>query len=103
MQNLRRRHPSKGQRMRSVNDVDDLIRRIKALGGGSYQDVSYLRDGTIIGIGDLMFTRAIYIDLDPNGWGKRFCFEDRDLAIAEYVKLQTGDDEPTGWVARRGR
>jgi hypothetical protein len=92
--------------MRSVNDVardEDLIRRIKALGGGSYQDVSYLQDGTIIGIGDLMFTRAIYIDLDLNGWGKRFCFEDRDLAVAEYAKLQTGDDEPTGWVARRGR
>jgi hypothetical protein len=50
-----------------------------------------------------MFTRAIYIDLDLNGWGKRFCFEDRDLAVEEFMKLKTGDDEPTGWVARRGR
>lgn len=56
--------------MRSVNDiarVEDLIRRIKALGGGGYQDVSYLRDGTIIGIGDLMFARAIYIGIYFNG------------------------------------
>jgi hypothetical protein len=50
-----------------------------------------------------MFTRAIYIDLDLNGWGKRFCFEDKDRAVEEYAKLQTGDDEPTGWIARRGR
>jgi hypothetical protein len=49
-----------------------------------------------------MFTTAIYIDMDLNGWGKRFCFEDRDLAIAEYGKLKTGDDEPSGFVARRG-
>jgi hypothetical protein len=92
--------------MRSVNDIardEDLLKRIKELGGGSYQDVAYLRDGTIIGIGDLMFTRAIYIDLDLNGWGKRFCFEDKDRAVEEYAKLQTGDDEPTGWIARRGR
>ena len=57
--------------MRSVNDIardEDLLKRIKELGGGGYQDVAYLRDGTIIGIGDLMFTRAIYIDLDLNGW-----------------------------------
>lgn len=82
---------------------EELLDRIKQLGAGSYQVVSYLRDGTIIGLGDLLFTRAIYIDLDLNGWGKRFCFKDKDLAVEEFAKLQTGDDEPTGWVARRGR
>jgi hypothetical protein len=80
---------------------EELLDRIKRLGGGSYQVVDCLRDGTIIGIGDLMFTRAIYIDLDLNGWGKRFCFDDRNRAVEEYAKLQTGDDEPTGWIARR--
>lgn len=85
-----------------MND-EALLDEIKVRGMGAYQVVSYLRDGTIIGIGDLMFTRAIYIDMDLNGWGKRFCFEDKDRAAEEYMKLQTGDDEPTGWVARRGR
>ena len=92
--------------MRDTIDValdQDLLKRIKELGGGSYSLLAYLMDGTIIGIGELMFTRAIYIDLDLNGWGKRFCFEDRDLAVEEFMKLKTGDDEPTGWVARRGR
>ena len=92
--------------MRDTIDMaldQDLLKRIKELGGGSYSLLAYLMYGTIIGVGDLMFTRAIYIDLDLNGWGKRFCFEDRDLAVEEFMKLKTGDDEPTGWVARRGR
>lgn len=89
--------------MSDKNDMaldEELRQRIQQLGG--YRVVDFLRDGTIIGLGDLMFTRAIYIDLDLNGWGKRFCFEDKDRAVEEYAKLQTGDDEPTGWIARRG-
>jgi hypothetical protein len=78
---------------------EELIPRIKALGG--YRDVAMLKDGTIIGIGELMFTRAIYMDIDLYGWGRRFCFEDRDRATEEYAKIRTGDDEPTGWIARR--
>lgn len=84
-----------------MGEDEALRQRIKHLGG--YLVVDFLRDGTIIGMGELMFTRAIYIDLDLNGWGKRFCFEDKDRAAEEYAKLQTGDDEPTGYVARRGR
>lgn len=85
----------------SMGEDETLRQRIQQL--GNYTVVDFLRDGTIIGLGDLMFTRAIYIDMDLNGWGKRFCFENKDLAVEEYAKLQTGDDEPTGWVARRGR
>lgn len=84
-----------------MGEDETLRQRIRQL--GNYLVVDFLRDGTIIGLGDLMFTRAIYIDLDLYGWGKRFCFEDRDLAVEEYMKLKTGDDEPTGWVARRGQ
>lgn len=84
-----------------MGDDEALRSRIQRL--GNYLVVDFLRDGTIIGLGELMFTRAIYIDLDLNGWGKRFCFDNRDLAVQEYMKLQTGDDEPTGWIARRGR
>lgn len=83
-------------------DQDEALRqRIQQL--GNYLVVDFLRDGTIIALGDLLFTRAIYIDLNLYGWGKRYCFDDRDLAAEEYAKLQTGDDEPTGWIARRGR
>jgi hypothetical protein len=84
-----------------MGEDETLRQRIKQL--GNYLVVDFLRDGTIIGMGDLMFTRAIYMDMDLNGWGKRFCFEDKDRAVEEYTKLKTGDDEPTGYVARRGR
>ena len=85
-----------------IEDVDQaLIERIKRLGAGAYEDVRMLDDGTIVGIGDLMFTRAIYMDMSPNGWGRRFCFEDRALADQEYQRITSGDDEPTGWIARR--
>lgn len=80
---------------------EELIARIKALGEGQYQDVAILRDGTIIGIGDLMFTRAIYMDMHMDGWGRRFCFKDKNLAVEEYAKIKSGDDEPAGWIARR--
>ena len=83
-----------------MTDQDEkLVQRIKAL--GEYWLVRTLEDGTIIGMGGLMFTTAIYMDLDLNGWGRRFCFKDVDLAVEEYAKLKTGDDEPTGWIARR--
>jgi hypothetical protein len=84
-----------------MGEDETLRQRIKQL--GNYLVVDFLRDGTIIGMGELMFTRAIYMDMDLNGWGKRFCFEDKDRAVEEYTKLKTGDDEPTGYVARRGR
>jgi hypothetical protein len=76
-----------------------LLEEIKAL--GDYLDVRALEDGTIVGMGNLMFTKAIYMDLNLYGWGRRFCFKDRALADAEFKKLQTGEQEPAGWIARR--
>ncbi len=81
-----------------MND-SELLARIKEL--GAYRDVRLLQDGAIIAIGDLMFTRAIYMDVDLNGWGRRFCFEDRALADTEFQRLENDDQEPTGWIARR--
>lgn len=79
----------------------ELMDRIMELGAGSYREVRMLEDGCIVGIGNLMFTRAIYMDMNADGWGRRFCFEDRNLAEEQYAKLASGDDEPTGWIARR--
>jgi len=68
---------------------------------GDYIEVKQLADGTIVGLGNLLFTRAIYVDMDLYGWGKRFCFEDRQLATEQFRQLASGDSEPVGWVARR--
>lgn len=68
---------------------------------GSYREVRELQDGTLAGIGKLLFTTAIYLDLEPLGWGRRFCFEDHARAEREFQALTDSDHEPTGWVARR--
>ena len=68
---------------------------------GAYRQVRELQDGTLAGIGKLLFTTAIYLDLEPLGWGRRFCFEDHALAQQQFDALTDSDHEPTGWVARR--
>jgi hypothetical protein len=83
----------------SLDKTIDIIEEIKEL--GEYRDVRLLDDGSIIAIGELMFTRAIYMDVNLYGWERRFCFQDRALADAEFKKLQTGEEEPVGWIARR--
>jgi hypothetical protein len=94
------RCPLCGQRKRNLIQTENqLLRRIRE--EGSYTDVRALEDGTIIGIGDLLFTKAIYIDLSETGWGQRFCFKDAELARDEYMKLRCGDEEPKGYIARR--
>ena len=78
----------------------DLIEYLKEEG---YDNLRVLEDNTIVGTCELFFTRAICIGLNRWSWEKRFCFRDKELAITELKKLVTGDDEPTGYVARRGK
>ncbi len=77
----------------------ELLAQIKEL--GAYRDVRLLDDGSIIAIGELMFTRAIYMDVNQDGWGRRFCFQDKPLADKEFQRLSNEDTEPSGWIARR--
>ena len=66
-----------------------------------YDDARALEDGSIIAINNLLYTRAIYMDCNLTGFGRRFCFEDRALANKEFARLKNEDDEPVGWIARR--
>ena len=81
--------------------MPDLIDQIKAQAGGSYLDIRKLDDGTVIGLGKLLYTTAIYMDMNVCGWGQRYCFNDPKRAAAEYQKLKSGDEIPTGWIAQR--
>ncbi|KWF81261.1 hypothetical protein WL94_28215 [Burkholderia cepacia] len=67
-----------------------------------YTDMRELADGTIVGLGRLLFTTALYIDLDAEGWARRYCFERRADAERELSALTSGDDVPSGFVAQRG-
>lgn len=77
----------------------ELLAQIKEL--GDYRDVRLLDDGSIIAIGKLMFTRAIYMDVTQDGWGRRFCFDSLSIANSEFQRLSNEDQEPSGWIARR--
>jgi hypothetical protein len=77
--------------------INDIFR----MGGGSYLELRLLDDGTIVGIGPLIFTTAIYIDMDVYGWGRRYCFDSHAKAVEQYRLLQTGDDAPVGFIASR--
>lgn len=82
------------ERQRSV----ELCKHASSMG---YLEGRVLPDGSVAMLGDLMSTRAIYLGVNEQGWEFRFCFEDRSLAKQRFDELQSGSDEPEGFVARR--
>ena len=85
--------------MRMMQAAEALAQRLKD--EGAYLRVRVLPDGSVIALGDLLFTRAIHMDCTPEGYGRRFCFEPRHLADAQFDALQSDDQEPTGYIAWR--
>lgn len=77
----------------------EFLQAVKTMGG--FREVRVLPDGSIAALGDLLYTRAIHLGCDLWGWSRRFCFSDRARADSDFAKLQTEDDTPDGWVARR--
>lgn len=69
-----------------------------------YKNLRTLEDGTIVGTLDLLYTRSLVVDLTQEGWGKRYCYENRGKAVSACKAMLSGDDEPlAGYVASRGR
>ena len=68
-----------------------------------YIAVRVLPDNSVAALGDLITTLSIVLGCAGIGWGRRFCFVDRALADRRFAELQSEDDEPEGFVARRGR
>lgn len=64
-------------------------------------EVRVLPDGSVALLRELLFTRAICLGCTTWGWASRFCYEDRERASRVFQELQTENDVPTGWVARR--
>lgn len=61
-----------------------------------------LDDGTYVALGRLAFTVGLFIGVQPGTpYKRRYCFDNAALAFEAYYDLQTGDDVPTGWIARR--
>ena len=68
---------------------------------GYYLEIRELEDGSIIGLGELLYTRAIYTNMNSSGYESRYCFEDKERATQEFWKLKDMDSEPTGYIAKR--
>lgn len=78
---------------------DELIEFLETQG---YSHVRRLENGVCIGIGELIFTSAVYYGLSYYGWKKRWCFSTLSEAI-ESISEWDGEGDPPGcWVAKRG-
>jgi len=66
-----------------------------------YTQPRQLRDGTWVALLQLMFTTGICVGLDRAGYARRYCFDDIEKCLTEYQKLQSINDEPKGWIAKR--
>jgi hypothetical protein len=60
-----------------------------------------LSDGTWIAMQRLIFTTAIVTGLHEWGWINRYCYDDPVRVRAEFAKINSKNDEPTGWIAKR--
>lgn len=67
-----------------------------------YLEVRVLPDGSVAALLDLVYTRALHLGCTQWGYARRFCFPDRGLATRRFADLQTEDDEPAGYIAKRG-
>lgn len=81
-----------------MSELDpDLLAWLKS----QYLDVRVLPDGSIAALCELITTRSIILGVTRDSWESRFCFRDRTLASVRFAELQTEDDVPAGFIARR--
>lgn len=66
-----------------------------------YPMVRKLPDGSYAALMPLMYTTSVILGCTRWGYGSRFCFEERERATEVLNALQSEDDQPTGWIARR--
>lgn len=58
--------------------------------------------GGYIAVMSLLYTWALCIDLDQWGYERRYCYEDRALALSAFEAMTNIDDEPlSGYVSKR--
>lgn len=80
-----------------ATEAEALAASLKA----DYLDARVLPDGSVAALIDLLYTRAIALGCTHYGLERRFCFEDRALATKRFAELQSEDDEPQGYTAKR--
>jgi hypothetical protein len=63
--------------------------------------VRVLPDGSVAALLPLLTTTSVILGLERWGYARRFCFAEESRAREVFEALQSEDDEPSGFVARR--
>lgn len=84
-------------------EAEALAAHVMAMGDGQYEAVRVLPDLSVAFLSPLLFTTSICLGADRCGYARRFCFESAELARQRFAELVSEDDEPAGYIARRGR
>lgn len=71
---------------------EDLAEEVRR----SYHSFKSLPDGRLCGIMKLLFHWTIHVDIDPVGYGDRYCYQTLDLAV-EAMEKWDGTGDPDNW------
>jgi hypothetical protein len=80
-----------------TDEVKQLADRLAC----QYSAIRMLPDGSIATLLKLITTWAICLGINEFGYERRFCFKNKALALQRFAELQSEDDEPAGYVAKR--
>ena len=64
-------------------------------------DARVLPDGSVAALQRLLTTTGLFLGMTRYGYESRYCFADPALARQRFDELQSEDDVPAGWLARR--
>ena len=82
-----------------MTDGERLAAKLRA--SGDYPAVRVLPDDSVAAVMPLITTTSVILGCTSWGYARRFCFKSPALALQRFVELQSEDDEPEGWIARR--
>jgi hypothetical protein len=76
----------------SAVQPEDLSPAVRAV----YRQFWTLPDGRLCGLLKLLFHWTVHVDIDPIGYGDRYCFITAELAIAA-MDAWDGNGDPLNW------
>ena len=78
--------------------AEKLVAELLAEG---YLMARVLPDGSVAAMQRTLSTFALFLGMTPWGFDSRYCFREAALARMRFNELQSEDDVPAGWIARR--
>lgn len=87
--------------LRPPEQQDEFTKWLLTTDGG-YIGAKLLADGEYAGIMNLAFTHGLCIGIDRDGfYMRRYCFQSLQDCLQAFLRVESIDSEPVGWLARR--